>query len=482
MLKCNMVLDLVIGLFWLFLVAKRRAERAQELLLVQLERFLIELADQYARCADLREALEQSAHSCEGRLRCEVLELADALERDLSDDGVVSAKQTKNAYMLLLFSLCHTIRVYGDMQVAGVSLFIYNIRYIKEEVRIELLRRQEGRYAFLGLIPLAVLPFFVCIPIQAWSHSVSASLDRFYVGTYGFVTLMVCFWLTVICAVAVQELQYPVMAEDIRQTLAQRLLRIPIVSSLIDRRIALHYSRYLRKNEQLKILQGYGNIREFLVKKILGMAVCVGMSCGLLIGYRVVWLSQRMDAGTHAAGIGTGCILVGAAAAIGYFLPDARVMILRARVEYQKMEETLRFETLILIVMHYSRITVEELLRWMEQFSVVFSRALQRAVDDFSYHRRESLIQLKCDLGYEPARKLVDALMVCDDIPVAQAFYDVEGERAYNMESFKQRALDLQREKAAFARVIAFLPFVSVLVLRLVVPFVLEGLMQLSQY
>ena len=99
MLKCNMVLDLVIGLFWLFLVAKRRAERAQELLLVQLERFLIELADQYARCADLREALEQSAHSCDSRLRCEVLELADALERDLSNDGMGSVRKMKNAYI-----------------------------------------------------------------------------------------------------------------------------------------------------------------------------------------------------------------------------------------------------------------------------------------------------------------------------------------------------------------------------------------------
>ena len=158
------------------------------------------------------------------------------------------------------------------------------------------------------------------------------------------------------------------------------------------------------------------------------------------------------------------------------------MIILRARVEYQKMEETLRFETLVLIVIHYSQITVEELLRQMERFSVVFSRALQRAVDDFSYHRRESLERLGDELGYEPAKKLADGLLACDDLPIAQVFHDVEDERAYNMESFKRKALDLQREKAAFARIIAFLPFVAVLVLRLVVPFVLEGLTQLNQY
>ncbi len=50
------------------------------------------------------------------------------------------------------------------------------------------------------------------------------------------------------------------------------------------------------------------------------------------------------------------------------------------------------------------------------------------------------------------------------------------------MEQFRQKAESLQREKAAFARVIAFLPFVALLALRLVVPFVLEGLTQLNTY
>ena len=40
----------------------------------------------------------------------------------------------------------------------------------------------------------------------------------------------------------------------------------------------------------------------------------------------------------------------------------------------------------------------------------------------------------------------------------------------------------MQREKAALARVVAFVPFVLVLALRLIIPFVLEGLGQLSSY
>lgn len=482
MLGYNWVLNIILGLVWLVVAANRRACREQEVLLKELEHFLLELAEQYARCADMREALEQSCHTCSGSLRRELLELTDALEHDRAEGQVYGSGKRKNAYVMLLFSLCHTIRTYGDLQVGGVSLFVYNIRYIKEEVRIELLRRQEGHYAFLGLTGLAFLPFFVCVPIQWWSHSVSASLDRFYVGSYGFVTLTVCFLLAVICVVTVQELQYPVMPDARRHTIEQRLLELPAVRIPVDRQIAAHYSRYLQKNEQLKVLQGYGNIREFLVKKVLRAWMCASAAGVLTVGSRLVRAHQHVGGVGAGSSIPAALVLIAAAALIGYFLPDARVIILRARVEYQKMEETLRFETLVLIVIHYSQITVEELLRQMERFSVVFSRALQRAVDDYSYHRRESLERLGDDLGYEPAKKLADGLLACDDLPIAQVFHDVEDERAYNMESFKRKALDLQREKAAFARIIAFLPFVAVLVLRLVVPFVLEGLTQLNQY
>lgn len=480
----NVILDILLAVFWLWLVWQRRKHETEETLLKEQERFLDELAGQYATRGDMLEALEESMQVCSNRTQRELMELLDALKIDGGpEDGISGGRRTKNAYFLLLFTLCHTIRSFGDLRIQGVSLFVHNIRYIKEEVRIELLRRQEGHYAFLGLTALCIMPFFFSIPIQMWSVSISEDLSRFYAGTYGYSTLVLCFFLTVFCAVCVQELQYPTMSGAGKQKAVVRLLQIPALAHLIDKRIAAHYSRYLRKNEALKVLQGFGNIREFLVQKLLCACGSALFACAIVAGCIAAGAGNRISgmAGAHRSVLGA---LFGVAvfAFIGYFLPDAWVVILQVRTGQQKSEETLRFETLILIVMHYGSITVEEILRWMERFSVVFSRALQRAVDDFSYRRRESLEQLKEDLAYEPAVKLVESLIVCDDIPVAQAFYDLEGERAYHMEQYRQKAESLQREKAAFARVIAFLPFVALLALRLVIPFVLEGLTQLGSY
>lgn len=487
MLIFNLILYLLLAVFWLRIFFRRKGQETEERLLSGQERFLDELAGQYAKRGDMQEALEESMQLCDSRMQWELTRMMDMLKTDAGpEDHGYPGECTGNACFLLLFTLCDTIRSFGDLQIEGMSLFVHNIRYIKEEVRTELLRRQEGRYAFLGLTTLCLLPFFFSVPIRLWSASISADLDRFCTGTYGFVTLMLCFFLTVICAVCVQELQYPTRPEGRKHTFAMRLLQISVLAKLIDLHIAAHYSRYLRKNEMLKVLQGFGNIREFLVQKLI--CACLG---ALLAG-AVMAGSIATGTGSVAAGVGSrgesarqGILLfmiLVFCALIGYFLPDAWVVIQQVRTGQQKSEETLRFETLILIVRHFEMITVEEILRWMERFSSVFSRALQRAVDDFSYHRRESLEQLKEDLAYEPAVKLVDALIVCDEIPVAQAFYDLEGERAYHMEQFRQKAESLQREKAAFARVIAFLPFVALLALRLVVPFVLEGLTQLNTY
>jgi hypothetical protein len=252
------------------------------------------------------------------------------------------------------------------------------------------------------------------------------------------------------------------------------LLELPVLAAVIDRHIARHYSRCLKKNETLKMLQGFGNIREFLVRKLLWSLAGAGGFLLLLIGYV---LSGGLWQNVLRALLLLPLVMMG-----GYVLPDLWLLVLQGRVEQEKAQETLRFETLLLIVMHYGRITVEEILRSLERFSVIFSRALQRAVDDFSYRRDQSLTHLKEDLGYEPAGKLVDALIACDEIPVSQAFYDLEGERAYNMEQYKQKAAALQREKAALARVVAFLPFVVLLALRLLIPFVLEGLTELKSY
>ncbi|MBO5245909.1 MAG: hypothetical protein J6B28_01465 [Eubacterium sp.] len=474
----EMVLYILLALLWLAIHVRRRAWNEREQRLAEQEHFFDELADAYGKHHDMREALDECLQKCEARMQ-ELLPFVEGLEYgEIPDFSEKKDTDETNTYLSLLFMLCMTIRTFGDLRKDGVSLFVHNIRYIKESVRMELLRRQEGRYAYMGLSALCLVPFFMCLPIRLWCVSISEGLQRFYSGAYGFSTLLVCFFLSVLCVVCVQELQNPTMPGEKKETFAQRLLKISVIASVIDAKISRHYSKYLKRNEMLKVLQGFGNIREFLVKKILFAVMLSVLVVVVLFGYMAAdgWQTLGAIRQEMCFVLTLICFMW-----LGYYLPDAWVIVLQSRVQQQKIEETLRFETLLLIVMHYQSITVEEILRWMERFSTVFSRALQRAVDDFSYRRTESLHVLKEELAYEPVKKLIDSLMACDDIPVEQAFFDLEGERAYHVEQYKQYAKNSQRERAAVARVVAFLPFVAVLALRLLIPFVLEGLSLMQQ-
>ena len=465
-------LFLILLAFYMYSLGRRH--RAEHQMLREQEKYLRELVSQYAKSADMMEALEESMRLCTKEFQREMEKLIQALEAgDFSEESENYCKSAGNAYFLLFFTLCGTIRSFGDQTYQGLSLFVYNIRYIKEEIRIELLRVTNGNYAFLGLRALTLVPFFCLYPIRRWACGVSVGLQRFYTGSYGFATMTICFVFTVVCTFLVEELHHPSVRKK-QHSFESSLLGNAVVAFLLNRHINRHYSYYLRKNEKLKELQGYGNIREFLCRKIVLAAAGMG---GMLLFFVLYDFY-----GYQAKTLTVQWILVFLAGVCGFLWPDMWMIILQNRARQQKVEETLRFETLLLIVMHYAQITVEEILRWMERFSVVFQDAVARALDDFSYQRRDALNRLKEDLAFEPAERLVEHLQACDEITIEQAFYDLEGERAYDMDQYKQEMESMQREKAALARVVAFVPFVLVLALRLIIPFVLEGLGQLSSY
>ena len=60
----NLVLDVFLFVFWLFIIRHRRMHEAEEKVLQEQERFLDELAGQYAKRGDMLEALEESMQMC----------------------------------------------------------------------------------------------------------------------------------------------------------------------------------------------------------------------------------------------------------------------------------------------------------------------------------------------------------------------------------------------------------------------------------
>lgn len=93
--------------------------------------------------------------------------------------------------------------------------------------------------------------------------------------------------------------------------------------------------------------------------------------------------------------------------------------------------ECLRLQTVVLLLIHYEKTTVEEILSQMENFAVLFQSQMAEAVDHFSYDRIRSLQKLKQEIPDEPVQRICDALEFCEELPVEEAFLNLEDEREY---------------------------------------------------
>jgi len=415
-------------------------------------------------------------------------------------------------------------------------------------VRMEILRIQNAGYQFSGLLALCAVPFFLIPLIRSWAVSIEPGMLEFYDGSYGMGTTLVCYVGSAAGLVFILWLHYPDLKPVRQYRMEQRLLRVRPVRFCVDWQISRRYSRYLKKNEELKKLQGFGNIRQFLVRKclcglfggalLLAALALVKQTGRIQLGQEFsvpsVWtvelseeekqqmtrllreeFAQMMEENAafaeldskdwagYSAQIQEACtellekqkeaydaihftwydgLFFLCAVFVGTLLPELALALCRWNVEQKKMEETLRFETMILALMNYPEITVEDILSWLESFAELFRRALERAVDSFSYNRQQALSQLREDAGYEPVGRIADALAGCDEVRIQDAFLNMEAERNYYMDQYRQKINAWTGERAAIARVTAYVPFVMVLAFKLVIPFVAQGLSQMSMY
>ena len=70
----------------------------------------------------------------------------------------------------------------------------------------------------------------------------------------------------------------------------------------------------------------------------------------------------------------------------------------------------------------------------------------------------------------------------CDELPVKEAFLNLEDEREYFMKKNMEERKNYQKDSFALAKTIAYLPLFLLIILKLVIPFAAEGLSELNSY
>jgi hypothetical protein len=167
----------------------------------------------------------------------------------------------------------------------------------------------------------------------------------------------------------------------------------------------------------------------------------------------------------------------------GYVLPVGIRLFHRRMRQMEMKHEVDQLQAVIAMLAEMDRMSVEQLLLWMEQFANVFKDPLQACLLHFEQGEEQALAQLKEDAPFLPFVRIVEKLeMASQHLTIRQAFDDLDAEQAFAREQRKQEYEQLIEQKAGWGRWIGFAPLMTLIFGYLVIPLVIVSLHQMTAY
>ena len=139
-------------------------------------------------------------------------------------------------------------------------------------------------------------------------------------------------------------------------------------------------------------------------------------------------------------------------------------------IELRKEEEVVRFQSIMLILMHMDGTTVDVILEWMERFSYCFKESIIQCRLEAALGTQVALENMKDSESYEAFKDFCDNLISIDKVGVVKAFDEIQTDREYFMKKREQDREENLARKLAKAHRFMYLPLFGTIILYLLVP------------
>lgn len=168
-------------------------------------------------------------------------------------------------------------------------------------------------------------------------------------------------------------------------------------------------------------------------------------------------------------------------AIIGYMAP-MWMLYFQAKMRQIEMEdEVMQFQTIILMLMRIERVNVEMILEWLERYANIFKEPISKCVNNYESGPWEALEELKNDISFQQLIRIVESLQAAvEQIPIREAFDELDTERAYHQEKRKESNERMISKKSMIGKVIGFAPMVMLFVVYLIIPMCLIGMTSMT--
>lgn len=261
-------------------------EKSETDLLKQTDKLIGDIRHNYQIHEMIDEAIYDSIENLNYPIKLHALKLHKVLNSeenagDIEEEVSKFNDMVPNRFLKVLLALCVTVMKFGDKKIEKQSLFLTNLRYLKQEINIDVVNRERIRFLFSGLIVLAAMPIVFLESIQKWAIQCFSSLKDYYYGAFGIATVAIIFLITIVSSQAINQLKDTNTIEIKKYVILDWLSQKVIIKNILNNIINKKYGRTLLMQDLLKKAGESITVKQFLLKRLL-YAVVTFLCCIIL--------------------------------------------------------------------------------------------------------------------------------------------------------------------------------------------------------
>lgn len=247
----------------------RIVDRKEILLMKQLREILVELRHHYYEEGNVEAAIDKTVLDAKMPIDIHLQKIYDVLlSDDLEEDIQRYNIMTPNRFLKMLLSLCVQIKKYGDEKVDGQSLFLRNLTYLKEELDIEIRKRELINHKLTGLVWIATIPMFLLKLIEIWAISNLPELKLYYRGQYGMIVSIIIGLTSLLIYSLLNRIREVDFSEQKNHFLLEYLFNISYIKKLVLFLENRNYGKTLKYKKMLRRIGESITIEQLNTKRI----------------------------------------------------------------------------------------------------------------------------------------------------------------------------------------------------------------------
>lgn len=525
-----------------------RLERQDEKLLSQFKNFLSEIRHYYYKTSTngsngmVEEAIYSTIDHIPYEMGLHATKIYEILESEDVDYEVQKYNEiAPNRFIMTFVASCASILKFGDKRIGNEkqSVFLKGINYLKQEVNVEILKRERLRKLFSGRVIMTIVPLFLIKATEKLFKADIPELASYYDGPWGTISMVAIFLVSVLSYAMIIRLKDNTQRAAKDHVWLARIGSIRFIQRLLTQRINKNYTKSLRDNDLLKsvgekmgpnlllLQRAIYTVLGFLLTNAVLITITLNRKSSVISDYsgsyqtsmvtqsyldemeevskrvsnkykgnipeydvifQEITSTSKITNKNYATQVADTvmkrlvnykeisyywwyipiCLVI---AFIASYIP---ILLLKYRKKIMNMsmeDEVSQFQTIILMLMHIDRMSLDIILEWMERFAQTFKEPIMECIQNLEMGDTQALEDLKASSGFEPFTRLVDSLMTIDKVSVANAFDEIETEHEYYTEKRKDDNDEIEKKKNSYGALFSFAPTCTLFVFEILLPF-----------